>query len=263
MRDLHSGTFRGRDDDGSSSTGTLRTLPRTRCAKSWRRSWKVRSAITVSRHRPFLCIENRKMSSESLVMIMWSSPERSSRMIGRSAGDRQQILCHVMRRKRHVILKPPGQQAENCSREKLHMHSRWKGEALIGRGQFEHFGQSLFCNIILDQLLKPANAFPTQHQLVEVLVFCHMLKHTNKIGRRMIRRERAGWRMHHFCHQSVIHLLHPLLKQGILILIMLVKCRAMNHGPLTDVLDGNFLEGSLGKFRHKRFPQQFVSASNP
>src|SRR5205809_7631040 len=117
-------------------------------------------------------------------MMMWSSPERSSRMIGRSAGDRQQILRHVMRRKRHVILKPPGQEAENCSREKLHMHSRWNGEVLIGR--------SLFCDILLDQLLKPANAFPTQHQLVELLVFCHMLKHTNKIGRRMIRGERAG-----------------------------------------------------------------------
>src|SRR6266566_7866290 len=93
--------------------------------------------------------------AHSLVMMMWSSPERSSRMIGRSAGDRQQILRHVMRRKRHVMLKPPGQEAENCSREKLHMHSRGHGEVLIGRGQFAHFGRSLFCDILLDQLLKP------------------------------------------------------------------------------------------------------------
>src|SRR5713226_4243193 len=123
-------------------------------------------------------------------MMMWSSPARSSRMRGRSAGDRQQILRHATRRKRHVILKPPGQEAENCSREKLHLHSRWEGEVLIGRGPCAHVGRSLFCDILLDQLLKAANAFPTQHQLVEVLVFCHMLKHTHKIGRRMIRRER-------------------------------------------------------------------------
>src|SRR5437667_10353592 len=102
-------------------------------------------------------------------MMMWSSPERSSRMIGRSAGDRQQILGHVMRRKRPVMLKPPGQEAENCSGEKLHMHSRGHGEVLIGRGQFAHFGRSLFCDILLDPLLKPGNAFPTPRQLVEFL----------------------------------------------------------------------------------------------
>src|SRR6266852_9482578 len=109
---------------------------------------------------------------------MWSSPPRASRMIGRSARDRQQILRHLMRRKRHVILKPPGQETEDGSRDKLHMHGKWKGEVLIGRGQFALFGRNHFCKILLDQLLKPANPLSTQHQLVEVLVCCCMLKQT-------------------------------------------------------------------------------------
>src|SRR5947208_7416135 len=97
-----------------------------------------------------------------------------------------------MRRKGHVMLKRASQETEDGSREKLHLHGRWKGEVLIGRGPFVHFGRSHFCDILLDQLLKPANAFPTQHQLVELLVLCHMLKQMNKIGRRMLYRERTG-----------------------------------------------------------------------
>src|SRR5260370_27952647 len=103
-------------------------------------------------------------------------------MRGQSAVEREQILRHVMRRKGHILLKPPGQETEDSSREKLHLHGRWKGEVLIGRGPFVHFGRSHFCDILLDQLLKPANAFPTQHQLVELLMLCDMLEQANKIG---------------------------------------------------------------------------------
>ena len=91
-----------------------------------------------------------------------------------SASDRQHILRHLVRRKRHVILKPPSQEAENGSREKLHLHGKWNGGVLSGRGQCAHFGRNLFCNILLDQLLKPANPLPTQHQLVKLLMVCQL-----------------------------------------------------------------------------------------
>src|SRR5947209_1288244 len=115
-------------------------------------------------------------------MMKWSYSERSSRMRERRAMGRQQkqILRHLMRRKRHVILKPPGQETEDSPREKLHLHGKWNGGVLSGRGQCAHFGRNLFCNILLDQLLKPANPLPTQHQLVKLLMVCHMLEQTNK-----------------------------------------------------------------------------------
>src|SRR6266581_3422526 len=116
----------------------------------------------------------------------------SSRMRGRSARDRQQKLRHLKRRKRHVILKPPGQETENGSRNKVSMHDKWNAGVLMGRGQFALIGPSHFCKIPLDQLLKPANPLSTQHQLVKVLMCCRMLKQTKKIGRRMLSRERAG-----------------------------------------------------------------------
>src|SRR6266566_1539289 len=159
---------------------------------------------------------------------------------------REQVLRHLMRRKRHVILKPPGQETEGGSRDKLRMHGNWNREMLIGRRQFVHFGRYHFSNILLDQLLKAANPLSTQHQLVEMRVLCRVLEQTNKIGGRMFYRVRTGWLMLLFCQQVIVHLAYPLLKQGILILIMLVKRRTMNHGSLTNIRDGNLLECSLG-----------------
>ncbi len=114
---------------------------------------------------------------------------------------RQQVLRHLMRRKRHFIIKPPGDKTERGSRDKLGMHGYWNGEMLLmGRGQFAHFGRNLFCNIVLDQLLEPADPLSAQHELVELLMLRRMLEQTNKIGRRMLYRERAGWHMLFFCH---------------------------------------------------------------
>ncbi len=56
---------------------------------------------------------------------------------------------------------------------------------------------------------------------------------------------------------------YTLLEQGILILIMFIKRRAMNHGSLANIRDGNFLDGSLRKLCHKCFPKQLMGASNP
>src|SRR5262249_26345435 len=91
-------------------------------------------------------------------------------------------------------------------------------------------------------------------------MFCHMLEQANKIGGRMVRRERTGWYMLRLCHQGVIHLAHTALQQGIFVLIMLVERRAMHHGPLTNVFDRYPLERALGKLCHERLPQQFVGA---
>src|SRR6266700_1859637 len=99
---------------------------------------------------------------------MWSSPEGSSRMRKRRVMGRQQILRHLARGKRHVMLKPPGQETEDGSRDKLHLHGKWKGEVLISRSHFALPGRKHFCKILLDQFLKAATPLFTQHQLVKV-----------------------------------------------------------------------------------------------
>ena len=69
---------------------------------------------------------------------------------------RKQVLCHLMRGKRHVMLKPPGQEAKGGARDKVRMHIKWSRERLISRRQFTHFGRYHFGNILLEQLLKAA-----------------------------------------------------------------------------------------------------------
>src|SRR5258707_5887985 len=160
-------------------------------------------------------------------------PPQVSSMIWPSAVARQHILRHLMSRKRHVILQPPGQETEHGSRDKLHLHGKGNGEVLLGWDPFARFGLSHLGNIILEQLLKPANPFSTEHQLVEMLMLRHMFEQLNKIGSRTVEGERAGWQMLLFCYQSIIHLPHPLLQQGVLIRIMLIKRSAMHHSSLT------------------------------
>src|SRR5258707_7315792 len=100
-------------------------------------------------------------------------PSQVSSMIWPSAVAQQHILRHLMSRKRHVILQRPGQETENASRNKLHLHGKGNGEVLLGWDPFARFGLSHLGNIILEQLLKPANPLSTEHQFVEMLILCH------------------------------------------------------------------------------------------
>src|SRR5215469_12864371 len=181
---------------------------------------------------------------------MWSSPERSLRMREWHVVGRQQILRHLARGKRHAMLKPPGQKAENGSRDNVRLHGKWKGTVLISQRHFALFGRKHVCKILLDQFLKATTPLSTHHQFVELRVRCRMLKQTKKVGRRMLDREGTGGQMLLMCYQFVKHLSDALFKQGILILIMLVKGGAMNHRALTDLLDGNLLKWTKGQLRH-------------
>ena len=98
---------------------------------------------------------------------------------------REQVLRHLMWGKRHVMLKPPGQEAESCARDKVCMHSNGNRELLMGHRYFLHFGRNHFSNVLLYQLLKAANPLSAHHQLVELHVLSRMLKQTNKVGWRM------------------------------------------------------------------------------
>ena len=80
---------------------------------------------------------------------------------------RQQVLRHLMRGKRHVMLKPPGQEAEGGARDKVCMHINGNRELLMSVRQFVHFGRDHFSNILLHQLLKATNSLSAHHQLVE------------------------------------------------------------------------------------------------
>src|SRR6266700_6187844 len=105
---------------------------------------------------------------------------------------RQQVLRHLIRRKRHVILKPPGHETKGGSRDKVRMHGKWNGDWLGAIRVLWMLSRNHFCNILPDQLLKTANSLSTQHQLVKLLMLCRMLEQTNKIGRRMLDRVRTG-----------------------------------------------------------------------
>lgn len=92
---------------------------------------------------------------------------------------REQVLRHLTRSKRHVVLQPPGQETDGGSRHKLCVHSKRHGEMLIGRGQFASVSRCHLCNIVLDEFLKPANSLTAQHQLVKLLVLCRVLEESN------------------------------------------------------------------------------------
>src|SRR6516164_6847822 len=98
----------------------------------------------------------------------------TSKRSGHIPMGREQVLCHLMWRKGHVMLKPPGQEAEGGARDKVRMHINGNRERLIGWGQFVYFGRYQVGNILLHQILKATNPFSAQHQPVELLVLSRM-----------------------------------------------------------------------------------------
>jgi hypothetical protein len=70
----------------------------------------------------------------------------------------------------HVVLKPPGQRADDGSREILRVQVRWEWRKALVGGKDAYFSFGMFYKICFEQLLKYGNTFATQHGFVEMLV---------------------------------------------------------------------------------------------
>ena len=109
----------------------------------------------------------------------------------------------------------------------------------------DHIGE-----VVPEQPLEAADAIAAQRQPVEALMLRHMLEQPHKVGRRMLDRVRVQRQMLVFQEQRGVHLAHALLQQRVLVFVVLVERRAVDHRPLADVQDADLLEGPLSHLRH-------------